>query len=172
MMVQTDNDVVIRSATPDDAEAIARVHVSSWKRAHAGVLPEEFLDSLDTGSRLGEWKRILGEGRGSTIVAEADGRALGFASWGPSRDEDAEGGDVELYAIYLDPEAWGRGVARDLMRTVLSEVRPGTPMSLWVPATSERARHFYRRHGFHPDGIERIDEVGGTPVTQVRYRRG
>ncbi len=172
MMVQTDNDVVIRSATPDDATAIARVHVSSWKSAHTGVLPEEYLETLDTDSRLGEWKLILSEGRGSTIVAEADGRTLGFASWGPSRDEDAERDDVELYAIYLDPEAWGRGVARDLMRAVLSEVRPGTPMSLWVPATSERARHFYRRHGFHPDGIERIDEVGGTPVTQVRYRRG
>jgi ribosomal protein S18 acetylase RimI-like enzyme len=172
MMVQTDNDVVIRSATPDDAAAIARVHVASWKEAHAGVLPAEYLDTLGPESRLDEWTRILSEGRGNTVVAEADGRTLGFASWGPSRDEDAEGGDLELYAIYLDPEAWGRGVARDLMRTVLADVSGGAPMSLWVPATSERARHFYRRHGFHPDGIERIDEVGGTPVTQVRYRRG
>ncbi|AEG44825.1 GNAT family N-acetyltransferase [Isoptericola variabilis] len=172
MMVQTDNDVVIRSATPGDAPAIARVHVASWKQAHAGILPPEYLDTLGPESRLEEWTRILSEGRGTTIVAEADGRMLGFASWGPSRDEDAEPGDLELYAIYLDPEAWGRGVARDLMRTVLADVSDGTPMSLWVPATSERARHFYRRHGFHPDGIERIDEVGGTPVTQVRYRRG
>ncbi len=172
MMVQTDNDVVIRSATPDDAAAIARVHVTSWKGAYAGVLPQEYLDSLGPESRLEEWTKILSEGRGTTIVAEADGRTLGFASWGPSRDEDAEDGDLELYAIYLDPEAWGRGVARDLMRSVLADVQAGTPMSLWVPATSDRARHFYRRHGFHPDGIERIDEVGGTPVTQVRYRRG
>jgi ribosomal protein S18 acetylase RimI-like enzyme len=172
MMVQTDNDVVIRSATPDDAASIAHVHVTSWKGAYAGVLPAEYLDTLDPESRLDEWTKILSEGRGTTIVAEADGRTLGFASWGPSRDEDAENGDLELYAIYLDPEAWGRGVARDLMRTVLADVQPGTPMSLWVPATSDRARHFYRRHGFHPDGIERIDEVGGTPVTQVRYRRG
>jgi GNAT superfamily N-acetyltransferase len=172
MMVETDNDVVIRSARPEDAVEIARVHVASWKSAHAGVLPTEYLDTLGPESRLPEWRRILSEGSGTTIVAEADGRTLGFASYGPSRDEDADDGDLELYAIYLDPEAWGRGVARDLMRTVLADVPPGTRLSLWVPATSERARHFYRRHGFHPDGVERIDEVGGTPVGQVRYRRG
>ncbi|CAM3471058.1 hypothetical protein GCM10007368_09980 [Isoptericola cucumis] len=170
-MVQTDNDVVIRSADVSDAASIARVHLISWKSAYTSILPAEYLDSLDVGERTSQWQQILASGRGTTLVAEGDERVLGFASYGPSRDEDAEDGDLELYAIYLDPEAWGRGVARDLMRTVLAEVPAGVPMSLWVLANNEHAHHFYRRHGFQLDGVERMDDIADTPVTEVRFRR-
>ena len=168
----TDSEPVIRAATASDADAIARVHVSSWKSAHSRVLPAEYLESLDSAARAEEWSEILTAGRGTTLVAEANGRILGFASYGPSRDEDAEDGDLELYAIYLDPEAWGRGVARQLIRAILADAPDGVPMSLWVLEQNERARHFYRRHGFQADGVDRIDEFGGHPVTEVRYRRG
>ncbi|WP_407317239.1 GNAT family N-acetyltransferase [Isoptericola halotolerans] len=171
MMVETDNDVVIRSATTDDAPTIAHVHVTSWRGAYSHVLPASYLDALDVGERTERWERILSAGRGSTIVAEADGRTLGFASYGPSRDEDAEDGCLELYAIYLDPEAWGRGVARDLMRTVLADVPPTVRMTLWVLNENDRAHHFYRRHGFQPDGIERIEDYDDVPVTEVRFSR-
>jgi GNAT superfamily N-acetyltransferase len=171
VMVQTDNDVVIRSADVTDAANIARVHVISWRGAYASILPAAYLESLDPAKRAAQWERILADGRGTTLVAEGDGRLLGFASYGASRDEDAEDGDLELYAIYLDPEAWGRGVARDLMRTVLADVPDGVPMTLWVLAQNERAHHFYRRHGFQPDGVERMDDIADTPVTEVRFRR-
>ncbi|MFV2143404.1 MULTISPECIES: GNAT family N-acetyltransferase [Isoptericola] len=171
MMVETDNDVVIRSATTSDAAAIARVHVTSWKSAYSHVLPASYLDSLDVAERAERWETILTSGRGTTIVAEADGRTLGFASYGPSRDEDAEDGCLELYAIYLDPEAWGRGVARDLMRTVLADVSPTVRMTLWVLNENARAHHFYRRHGFQPDGIERIEDIDDVPVTEIRFLR-
>lgn len=169
---QTDSEVVIRPASPADADAIARVHISSWKSAYARVLPAEYLDSLDPSERATEWAEVLSAGSATTLVAEANGRILGFASYGASRDEDAEDGDLELYAIYLDLEAWGRGVARELIRTILADVPAGVPMSLWVLEQNERARHFYRRHGFQADGVDRIDEIGGRPVTEVRYRRG
>ena len=171
MMVETDNDVVIRSATTADAAAIAQVHVTSWKSAYSHVLPASYLDSLDVAERAERWETILTSGDGVTIVAEADGRTLGFASYGPSRDEDAEDGCLELYAIYLDPEAWGRGVARDLMRTVLADVPPSVRMTLWVLNENERAHHFYRRHGFQPDGVERMEDIGDVPVTEIRFLR-
>jgi GNAT superfamily N-acetyltransferase len=171
MQVETDNDVLIRSATVDDAGAIAAVHVASWRSAHAHVLPADYLDAISVPERAESWRRILAEGSGTTLVAQADGRTLGFASYGASRDEDAEDGCLELYAIYLDPEAWGRGVARDLIRTVLGDVPPGVRMTLWVLGENPRAHHFYRRHGFQPDGVERIEERAGVPVTEVRFAR-
>jgi GNAT superfamily N-acetyltransferase len=171
MQVETDNDVLIRSATADDAAAIATVHVASWRSAHAHVLPAEYLDSLSVTERTESWRSILTDRAGSTLVAEADGRTLGFASYGASRDEDAEDGCMELYAIYLDPEAWGRGVARDLIRTVLADVPPEVRMTLWVLSENPRAHHFYRRHGFQPDGVERIEERAQVPVTEVRFAR-
>lgn len=170
-MVDQFEDVTIRTATPDDARSIARVHIASWREAYAGIVPDEYLSSLDLDARERHWTDLLSDGVRTTWLAEIARRTVGFASIGPNRDEDAEPGDLELYAIYLDPEAWGRGVARDLMRTLLNEVPPTTPVSLWVLADNDRARHFYRRHGFAPDGVEKIEEYSGKSLTEVRYRR-
>ncbi len=107
-----------------------------------------------------------------TWVAEGDDRIVGFATLGPGRDEDVRRGDREIYSIYLEPEQWGRGVARDLMRTVVAEAGPTTRILLWVLSDNERARHFYRRNGFAPDGVEKFAPVGGAELLEVRYRRG
>ena len=107
-----------------------------------------------------------------TWVAVLGDRIVGFASLGPGRDEDSGRTDREVYSIYLSPEQWGRGVARELMRTVIAEAGPGRRIVLWVLADNERAQHFWRRHGFQPDGVEKYEDVGGAELLQVRYRRG
>ncbi|GIJ00486.1 ribosomal protein S18 acetylase RimI-like enzyme [Sediminihabitans luteus] len=166
------DDVAIRPATIDDAPALAAVHVASWKRAYAGIVADEYLASLDVTERARALETVLSDETPSvTWVALGDARTLGFATIGPSRDEDAEPGDQEIYSIYLDPEAWGRGVARDLMRSLLRDVSPRTTVSLWILADNERAQHFYRRHGFAPDGVEKREDIGGQDLTQVRFRR-
>ena len=46
-----------------------------------------------------------------------------------------------------------------------------TSITLWVlKSTNARARRFYRRAGFVPDGARHVlDDLGG--VTEIRYRR-
>ncbi|WP_019136705.1 GNAT family N-acetyltransferase [Cellulomonas massiliensis] len=173
-MAEQLDDVTVRPASLDDAGEIARVHVQSWREAYDGIVPAEHLASLDEVERAREWSGHLAAGPADGVVTWVAGtprRVIGFVTYGPSRDEDAGRGDREVYSMYLEPDAWGHGVARDLMRTVLSEVG-AHPLTLWVLADNERARHFYRRHGFQPDGVERYDEVGGSELLEVRYRRG
>jgi ribosomal protein S18 acetylase RimI-like enzyme len=170
-----DTEVAIRTATVEDAPAIARVHIASWLEAYEGIVPLQYLQSLDAAEREKEWTASLRNGARDGIrtwVADDGSRILGFASVGPARDEDASRGEEEIYSIYLDPAMWGKGVARELMRTVLADVPNGTSLSLWVLADAERARHFYRRNGFTPDGAERLEEFGGAQLLEVRYRRG
>jgi GNAT superfamily N-acetyltransferase len=174
MTVDSD-DVTIRPATATDAENIAQVHVSSWRSAYADLLPAEYLASMDGAAHTERWQTVISAGAASTgggrvLVAEQAEQTVGFASFGPSSDEDADDDTVELYAMYLVPGAWGHGVARELMRGVLTDL-DGAPMTLWVLAGNERAQHFYQRHGFRPDGVERIDDSGDTPVTVLRFRR-
>lgn len=167
-------DVIIRTADAGDAGEIARVHIASWRGAYAGIVSADYLSSLDPAAHEPRWVENLRNGPRDgvqTWIAWSEDRALGFVSLGPSRDEDAARNEQEIYSIYLDPDLWGHGVARDLMRTILGEVRPPAPVSLWVFADNERARHFYRRHGFVADGTERMHEFGGHDLLEVRYRR-
>lgn len=173
-MVEDLTDVKIRTATTGDAGPIARVHIASWREAYAGVVADDYLAGLDVTSRAAWWHEQLATADSSTSVwvAEEDGDVVGFASLGPSLDEDADRNTMQIYTIYLEPSVWGHGVARALMRTVLSVVPKDAPVTLWVLAANERARHFYRRNGFADDGVERIEELGGEPYREVRYRRG
>ncbi|MBO3083912.1 GNAT family N-acetyltransferase [Cellulomonas fengjieae] len=174
-MVEQLDEVTIRTASEGDAAEIASVHVRSWQEAYAGIVPDAYLASLDAEERTAMWREYLRDGPAEEIrtwVALSADRVIGFITVGPSRDEDARRGDREIYSIYLDPGMWGHGVARDLMRTVIADIGERTTVTLWVLADNERARHFYRRHGFHADGVERFDEIGGENLLEVRYRRG
>ncbi|MCL3860536.1 GNAT family N-acetyltransferase [Actinotalea sp. K2] len=167
-------DVVIRPATLDDAAPIATVHIASWREAYTGVVAEDYLAGLDVTARTAWWTEVLdGSRRGTSVwVAELEGQVVGFASLGPSLDEDADRDTLQIYTIYLEPSFWGHGVARELMRTVLSAVPGGATVTLWVLAANDRARHFYRRNGFVADGVERLEEFGGDRLKEIRYRRG
>src|SRR5690606_3327240 len=124
VMADFEGETTIRPAVLGDAAAIAKVHIASWQEAYAGIVPAEILDNLDVQRREEQWRAHLQDAERESIriwVAEREGEIVGFASFGPSRDEDADRHTWELYAIYLTPEAWGRGVARELMRTVLAQ---------------------------------------------------
>ncbi len=163
----------VRPAEPRDAAGIADVHVRTWQHAYAGLVPDSYLSSLDVDRRAEVWRRDLSPGshiRAWVATVEPE-QVVGFISLGPSLDEDAERSALQVYALYLDHGMWGSGVARELLRTAMQDVPPRIPVTLWVFADNERARHFYRRHGFQPDGTERTEDVGGADLLEVRYRR-
>ncbi len=107
--------MIVRRARPDDARAIAAVHVQTWQAAYAHVLPAGFLASLEPERREPGWRDSIGRGD-TVVVAEEEGAVFDFAAAGPARGEDGVG---ELYAIYVDPAAWGTGAGRELMRAAL-----------------------------------------------------
>ena len=165
-------EIEIRRAGVSDAPAIANVHVLSWQHGYAGIMPATYLASLDPSQREAQWATELQNSNTAVWVAQGLGRVFGFSSLGPSRDEDAEKHTQEIYTIYLDPEAWGSGVARELMQVMLEQLGPGIPVTLWVLNQNERALRFYQRHGFTPDGVERLEDSTGTGLLEIRLRRG
>jgi GNAT superfamily N-acetyltransferase len=167
----------VRRAEPADAAAIAVVHVRSWQGAYRGLLPQEYLDGLDPADRTERWRRTLernGWPAAGTLVAVSAGQVGGFAHVGPSRDSDADGSRVgEINAIYVLPEVWGAGLGRSLMTTTLSELAAGgyETAALWVLESNARDRRFYARAGWTADGSAKQEDIAGSPVTEVRYRR-
>jgi GNAT superfamily N-acetyltransferase len=150
------------------------VHVVSWQGAYRGLLPDALLDALDVARRRAGWTRVLAaaDERRFTLVAE-EGGVVGLADVVPSRDPGADERTAEVTSIYALPEAWGTGAGRELMAAATAAARDAgyRAVTLWVLDTNERARRFYDRAGFRPDGAEKTDVLGGAAVTEVRYRR-
>jgi ribosomal protein S18 acetylase RimI-like enzyme len=169
--------VLVRPAVPADAERVAAVHVASWQGAYRGVFPDEVLDGPDLlARRLRGWQRLLGEPgpREVNLVAEdPGGRPVGLLHGRPSRDHDAGPGTGEVVAIYASPDVWGTGIGRTLMTAGLDRLRSAgfADVTLWVLDSNDRARRFYERAGFGPDGAEKDDVMAGTAIREVRYRR-
>jgi ribosomal protein S18 acetylase RimI-like enzyme len=166
----------VRPAVVADATGIADVHVRSWQGAYRGLIPQPYLDGLDPAQRVPLWTRRAGGDwtTGGCLVAADETGVVGFADFGPSRDADADQEQVgEVAAIYLLPRAWGTGCGRALMTAALDHLRADgyRQVTLWVLDTNDRARRFYQAAGFAADGAERVEEIGGSQVREVRYRR-
>jgi GNAT superfamily N-acetyltransferase len=167
----------IRRAGAEDAMAIAIVHVQSWQAAYRDLVPLDYLDSLDPQQRRPVWERILSEARwprAGTLIAAEGTEVVGFASICPARDDDKEPASTgELAAIYLLPEAWGKGLGRELMMSAVSALRDAgfDEAILWVLDTNSRARRFYEAAGWHADGAGKQDGTRGFVLSEVRYRR-
>lgn len=170
-MVEELEQIKIRPATPADAATIAQIHVDSWRQAYARYVPQAYLDSIEVSERQKMWSDVLAQPSTKVFMAETAGRALGFASVGPAKDEDAEPGDLTLYTMYLNQESWGLGVARRLMKHVDDLITEGVAMTLWVFAENTRARKFYERNGFKHDGVERLESFSGEYLAEMRYRK-
>ena len=110
------------------------------------------------------------------LAAELDARIIGFASGGPSRDEDAEAAPAEVYAIYVEPAAWGRGAGRRLLERLEAALLGSDfdAATLWVLEDNPRARRFYARQGWRDSGaIDYNAETssGAIPVPCRRYEK-
>ncbi len=162
-----------------DAATIAASHVRSWQSGYAGVISDDFLKGLGTDlpQRTLRWQTqiLAAEAEGwFMLVGELDGEVAGWLSGGAYRGTDSEQPPPgEVYACYVDPAHWRRGVGSALMAEALDRLsRAGyLQAALWVLANNVRARAFYEHHGWFADGAHKIFEVADERHQEVRYRR-
>jgi GNAT superfamily N-acetyltransferase len=162
----------VRPASLDDAERIAEVHVSTWKTAYRGLLPDALLDSMVPEDRVSRWQRTLSDRDSTVLVAMLGSQVAGFLAIGPCRD-DPDGTIGELDAIYILDEFSGLGIGSDFMRQSDRWMRNQgfSAAILWVLPTNERAIRFYELHGWRDDGAEKMLDVPGGSVPARRYRK-
>ena len=137
---QPESGLRIRLAQAADAEAIAHVHMASWRSTYRGIVPDDILANLSEEDYERRWRQRLAAEEvalGTQCIFVADigveqgedenAGIIGFAHGGPVRPPasatlyDAiprvpcEG---ELYAIYLLASAQRRGVGRRLVSAI------------------------------------------------------
>ena len=127
--------LVLRPAEPDDADALALIHVLARR---AGPMP----DTIHPEDDVRRWlrSRIATD---ETWVAEVDGLPVGYARWTPAWLDD----------LYVQPAHQGGGVGTALLE--LAQARQPDGFCLWVFESNTPARAFYARHGLLE--LERTD---------------
>ena len=169
------NDLRIRDATVEDAAAIARVHIDSWRTTYPGIVPQEILDTLSYEERELRWRDILTADETAifTYVAKGDqGEIVGFAGGGleSNRDDIYRG---ELHGIYLLIEHQRKGVGRRLVSTVARRLLSDgiDSMLVWVLEDNKPACAFYEVLGGERVGEKSI-AIGGADLAEVAYGWG
>jgi GNAT superfamily N-acetyltransferase len=161
----------LRAAEDADLPAVGALHQRSRVAAYAHLLPAETIGAR-TEEAFGEWWSERWKWEKEThrlTVAEVSGEIVGFTYVGPSETEGA----AELYAIHVEPAHVGTGLGRQLMEHALQQLAEfGEPRAvLWVLEDNERARRFYERGGWQPDGTTRVEPINDVPLAQLRYSR-
>lgn len=163
---------MIRAATINDCALLAEVHIGSWRQAYGKLIPQSYLDSLDVVSRAQRWREILAEGESEVLLHFAGEQLAGFASIGPSRDDDATETWGELAAFYYLRPYWGAGLSEQLLSSACTRLkeRGFSPTMLWVLRENHRAISFYKKYGFEFDGAEKADQREGFTLNELRMR--
>jgi ribosomal protein S18 acetylase RimI-like enzyme len=157
----------VRRARPEDAAAIAAVHVRTWQAAYEHVFGAERLAAIDPSRREQQARRSVEDAAADVFVAvDDDGAVVGFVS-----TTAAQEGERELQAIYVLPEAWGTAAGRGLMDAAVQAMaaRGADAAVLWVLEDNPRARRFYEREGWEYAGPGEAEFLGQS-VPLARYR--
>jgi len=167
---------VIRLARPEDAAALARLAVETFRRTfvvdYPMNYPEEdlaaFLRESYAVERVAAW---IVDPAGQVLVAEADGVLVAYAQVGDNGlpCADAKPGDGELKRLYVSKAAQGTGLGRELLERSLAWLGERTTyIGVW--SGNDRARRLYGRYGFEKVGGYQF-RVGATLDEEVILRR-
>jgi ribosomal protein S18 acetylase RimI-like enzyme len=166
------HQLLIELATTADAAALRDLHVLTWAHTNAPLVPQEFQAHRLSQHRVRDWRELIAAQAaqgGGVLVARSGPELVGFCQYGPSPDEEDRGVAVgHIHRLYIHPGAQGRGVGRALLEHAVNRLSStgARDLTLWVLENDPRARGFYERLGWRPDGTRRFDGVW-----DVRYRR-
>ncbi len=159
-------------ATGADAAALRELHVLTWAETYASLLAPAFYRERLRHHRRRDWKALIREqrsGGGGVLVARTAIGVRGLCQYGPSEDEDERSADVgHIHRLYVHPAAQRQGVGRALLGAAtgrLIELNQ-RDLALWALEDDPRARAFYERLGWRPDGVRRFDGAW-----DMRYRK-
>lgn len=162
----------LRVAALGDEAAVAQVHVRSWQVGYQGLIADDRLAALDPVERARRYRFADQDPHApQTLLALEGRRIVGFATWGPPREEGGPG--AEVLALYVDPDHWGRGVGSLLHDAVITALRrwPVESAHLWLLEGNHRALRFYLERRWKPEGTSRRATVWGVRVSLERLSR-
>ncbi|HET7230320.1 MAG TPA: GNAT family N-acetyltransferase [Longimicrobium sp.] len=148
-MTRSDPPLVIRPANEDDVPALASL------ATHLGYPTTE-------AQMRARMQRIGADANYATLVAETNGRVIGYAgmTWKWAYVDDRPRG--ELLSLVVSPEARGQGAGAALMAAAEEWMRQHGAGSVHLTTAlhRDRAHAFYERIGYTRTGYRYVKKFG------------
>ncbi|MFE7271247.1 GNAT family N-acetyltransferase [Streptomyces sp. NPDC057623] len=168
--------ILLRAAAPSDVEEITDLHTRSRAAYYlAGGIPEAELVSPEArADRRNAWRRALQADDRTVLCAVREGELAGILSMGEPADADMNATTTgQLHQIHVRRDSWSQGIGGLLHAAFVRHLRDASltngVLEVWERNT--RARAFYARHGWTPDGHRRPGPSGPSGPTDTHYVR-
>lgn len=168
-------DVSARLAWPDDAAAIVRIQLETWRTLYAGLIPAEQLAALDPTELTERWAATIStptDARMRVLVALERADVRGFTIVHPSYDPDSDQiSDGEVGEFVIDAAHQRAGHGSRLLQAAMDTLAADkfNRAVWWVGASDDALRAFVTASGWEPDGAHReLGSETGATIKQVR----
>ena len=147
--------VAYRAATRDDAGALADLGAQTFTDTFGHLYQPDDLEIFLQNHSTANWDKELSDPAFEVRVAERDGRLVGYVKLGPPHlPFEPRGEAAELRQLYVVEEMKGQGIAHELIKWAIERSRDRGADFLYLSVFTEnhRARRFYEKYDFEPEG--------------------
>lgn len=165
--------MIIRPMRIEDSAGIGRVHAATWLTTYRGIVPDEYLDSIQMDAWQTRWTSQLRSPApdvfGHVAENEEISEIAGFVHGGASRSPELPYRG-ELYAIYILKEYQQQGLGRRLTQALVRDLLNAdmSDMFLWVLEANHASRRFYEALGGQYVKTNTF-EIHGVPINECAY---
>ena len=164
-------DIIIRTATINDAEKVAKIKIEGWQTAYRGIIDDEFLDNMNLNEEIEKRKDNIKDGV-DIIVAEFNNEIVGFCLYRNyiKDPESYPNADCEISSLYVKSSLKRKGIGTKLMQYVIQKLQNQgkTKMILGCLKGNYPSRAFYGKMGGKIKKTEKIT-FGNKEYEEVIY---
>lgn len=166
---------LVRPATVRDAKAIAEIHVATWQAAYKDLMPEDYLNTMTLEKRQSYWREAIEYSEPQLLVATDGDQLVGFVGYDRSRDAKTPSTMGEIWAIYVAPTHWRKGIGLALWDGARDGLKDEgcTQVTLWVLLHNERALEFCEHAAGFKREMASLKSVafGSAKLEEIRLKR-
>lgn len=155
--------MLIRKMTVEDIPQVQQVAGTSWHHTYNGIIPRHIQDNF-LATAYNDENMVRRVERSHAFVALVEAQVVGFANFSYVKDD----GKSELAAIYLLPEAQGKGLGTKLLEQGLA-LPNVQAIELSVEKDNASGMNFYIAKGFKQIDAYKED-FAGHELDTVRMR--
>jgi ribosomal protein S18 acetylase RimI-like enzyme len=164
----------VRPASLRDAKTIAEIHNATLREAFRGLVEDAHIPVMPQDKRQAYWREAIEYAEPQVQVAVDGDKIVGFVGFDRSRDKGTPPTMGEIWAIYVLPAFWDKGVGLalwDAAREGLQE-EGCSHVSVWVPIGNDRAVRFHELAGFKREmASAKTVPMGAVKIEEIRLKR-